>query len=52
MISRNVVQMSFSSDVIVFMDFFEDALQGYNARFNAVPFGPPEVLAQIAGIKH
>ena len=29
MISRNVVQMSFSSNVIVFMDFFEDALQGY-----------------------
>ncbi len=35
-----------------FASAVEDALQGYNAKFNAVPFGPPEVLAQIVNIEH
>ena len=29
----------------------EDALKAYGARINAVPFGPPDVLAMIEGIR-
>ena len=33
MISSNVIQMSFSSSIIVFIDFFEVALQGYTTPY-------------------